>query len=167
MKLNHVPKLSTVNLTGCCPKFIPKDWDDQTFKFQDKSFVRFTVRSFLYMPLNMGSMITQVMQAVEAAGAMEKSEHLLLSYDLSPWQSEHYLAVTKRVAGLENVTLTGTYLAKVFEGPFKDAPKWLAQMQEYVAVKRQTAKKIYLSYTMCPKCSKFYGHNYVVALARL
>lgn len=167
MQLNHVPKVSSNNPTGCCPKFIPRDWDDQTFKFKDKPFVRFTVRSFLYMPLNMGSMITKVMAAVEAADATDKTEHIMLSYDLSPWQSEHYLAVTKQVAGLENVTLSGTYLSKVFEGPFKDAPKWLAQMQEYVAAKKQSAKKIYLSYTMCPKCAKFYGHNYVVALAQL
>lgn len=159
MPINHVPKLSKDNPTGCCPRFNPKDWDGQTFKFQDKPFVRFTVRSFLYMPLNMGSMITQVMQVVEAAGATEKSEHLMLSYDLSPWQSEHYLAVTKKVEGLENVTMSGKYLAKVFEGPFQDAPKWIAAMN--------TKSKVYLNYTMCPKCSKFYGHNYVVALAQL
>lgn len=167
MQINHVPKVSSNNPTGCCPQFDPQDWDGQAFKFQDKPFVHFTVRSFIYIPLNMNGVITRVMQAVEAAGATDKSEHLMLSYDLSPWQSEHYLAVTKQVAELENVSLSGTFLAKVFEGPFKDAPKWLAQMQKYFAAKKQSAKKIYLYYTTCPKCMKVYGKNYVVALAQV
>lgn len=159
MQVNHVPRVSKNNPTGCCPEFDPSAWDGQTFTFTNKPFVRFTVRSFLYLPLNMGSMITKVMRSVEAAGATDQAEHLMLSYDLSPWQSEHYLAVTRQVAGLENIKLTGKFRAKVFEGPFQDAPKWIKAMN--------TQEKVYLSYTMCPKCSKFYGHNYVVALVKV
>jgi len=167
MTLNHVPKLSQDNPTGCCPRFNPKGWDGQTFEFKDKPFVRLTVRSFFYIPLNMGSVITKAMKQVEAAGAANKSENIMLSFDLSPWKSEHFLAVTKNVPGMENVQFSGTYLAKVFEGPFQNAPKWIAEMKQFVASQNKTAKKIYLNYTMCPKCSKFYGKNYVVAFAQL
>lgn len=167
MTLNHVPKLSKDNPTGCCPRFNPKDWDGETFEFKDKPFVRFTVRSFFYMPLNMNSMITRVMKAVEEAGAADKTENIMLSFDLSPWQSEHLLAVTKSVPGLENVKLSGVFLAKVFEGPFKDAPKWMKSMETYVKSKGKTAKKIYFNYTMCPNCAKYYGKNYVVAMAKV
>lgn len=159
MALNHIPKLSKDNPTGCCPRFNPKDWDNQVFEFKDKLFVRFTVASFFYIPLNMGSMITKVMKSVESAGAANKTENILLSYDLSPWQSEHFLAVTKKVVGLENVKLSGTFRSKVFEGPYQDAPKWIKAMD--------TKGKVYLYYTTCPKCQKVYGKNYVVALAKI
>lgn len=158
MQVNHVPKSSKDNPTGCCPKFNPKDWDGQTFTFKNKPFVRFTVRSLFYIPLNMGVMITKVMKVVEQAGATDTSEHLMLSYDLSPWQSEHFLAVTKQVAGLKNIKLTGKFRTKVFEGPFQDAPKWIKAMN--------SKNKVYLYYTTCPKCMKVYGLNYVVALAK-
>ena len=167
MAVNHVPKVSRDNPTGCCPKFDPAGWDGQTFVFKNKSFVRFTVRSFFYMPLNMGQVMIKVMNMVEAAHATDKTENIMLSYDLSPWQSEHFLAVTKNVPGLENVELSGTFLSKVFVGPFQDAPKWIAVMKEYVASKKKQAKKIYLNYTTCPKCSKYYGTNYVVAFAQV
>ncbi|MFH1244613.1 MAG: hydrolase [bacterium] len=159
MQVNHVPKLSTDNPTGCCPRFNPQEWDGQTFVFKDKSFVRFTVRSFFYIPLNMNSVMTKTLKQLTAAQALGKDEHIMLSYDISPWQAEHYLAVTKKVEGMTNVKLSGAFLAKVFEGPFQNAPKWIKAMN--------TTNKVYLNYTMCPKCSKFYGHNYVVALAKL
>jgi hypothetical protein len=159
MQLNQVPKLSKDNPTGCCPRFNPNDWDGQTLQFKNKAFVRFTVASFLYIPLNMDRVITKIMKAVDSAKATDKTEHIMLSYDRSPWLSEHFLAVTKPVAGLENIKLTGKFRAKVFEGPFKDAPKWIKAMN--------TKKKVYLNYTMCPKCSKYYGHNYVVAMAKI
>ena len=167
MTLNHVPKLSQDNPTGCCPRFNPSEWDGKTFEFKDKPFVRFTVRSFFYIPLNMGSMITKVMQSVETSKASDKTENIMLSYDLSPWQSEHLLAVTQPVPGLENLQLSGSFLAKVFTGPFQDAPKWLAEMKNFFASKQKVVKKIYLNYTMCPKCSKYYGKNYVVAFAQI
>jgi len=167
MTINHVPKASEVNETGCCPMFEPKGWDGQTFTFKDKPFVRFTVRSFFHIPLNMDKQITSVMKTVENAGATSKDEPLMLSYDPSPWISEHYLAVTKEVADLENVKLSGTYLAKVYSGEFREAPNWMIDMQKFVDSKGKEAKKIYFNYTMCPSCAKHYGTNYVVAFAKI
>ena len=141
MAINHVPRRSADNPTGCCPKINPSDWDGKTFTFKSKLFVRFTVSSFLYIPINMGSRILNIMEMVDKAGAEDKAEGFMLSYDISPWQSEHFLSVTKEVAGLENVKLSGTFLSKVFEGPYKDAPKWMAAMQEYVHSQGKKAKK--------------------------
>jgi hypothetical protein len=58
-------------------------------------------------------------------------------------------------------------LTKVFEGPYKDMSKWMRDMNSFVALKGKTAKKTYVFYTTCPKCSKVYGKNYVVILAEL
>jgi hypothetical protein len=63
--------------------------------------------------------------------------------------------------------LSGTFLTKVFEGPFVEAPSWAAQMQAYVAGRGQTIQKLYFGYTTCPKCAKAYGKNYVVLFAKV
>ncbi len=64
------------------------------------------------------------------------------------------------------VRLSGDYLTKVFEGPFKDVPKWEKEMEAFVKEKGKQAKKIYYFYTTCPKCAKYYGKNYVVGVAQ-
>lgn len=88
MAVNHVPKLSNDNPTGCCPRFNPKEWDGKTFEFKAKPFVRMTTRSFLYMPLNLGSQMTRTWAAIVEAKA-DTDEFVALSYDRSPWQAEH------------------------------------------------------------------------------
>lgn len=158
MPVNHVPKLSKDNPTGCCPRFSPKDWDGQKFEFKDKPFVRTITHSIFYIPLDMGAMMKRTMTAIANSGSESKDEFIMLSRDLSPWKCEHMISVIKPVADFENIKLTGKYKSKVFEGPFQDAPKWIAAMK---------AKLVFLYYTTCPKCAKVYGKNYVVALAQI
>ena len=154
-----LPKLNLAdNPTGCCPRFDPKGWDNQEFVFNKKKFVVGHATSFFYIPLNMGSMMKKLWAAITLADAYKDGEFLMLSRDLSPWKSQHYLSVNKNVPSLENTTLSGTFRTKVFEGPFKDAPKWIKEMN---------AKTVYLYYTTCPKCVKVYGKNYVVAFAKV
>ena len=92
---------------------------------------------------------------------------LLLAYDSSPWKSEFYMAVTREVPGAQNVKLSGTFLSNVFDGHFNSVPKWIKEMDEYVASKGRKTKKHFFYYTTCPKCAKIYGHNYVVAFAQV
>jgi len=40
-------------------------------------------------------------------------------------------------------------------------------MEKYVADKGKTLKKLYFSYTICPRCAKAYGKNYVVLFAQV
>ncbi|MDD4358922.1 MAG: hypothetical protein PHY30_03860 [Candidatus Pacebacteria bacterium] len=92
---------------------------------------------------------------------------MCLVYDPSAWKSEYYISVNKEVLGVENVRLSGTFLTKVFDGPYNDVPKWIKGMDEYLKNKGKQAKKYYFYYTTCPKCAKIYGHNYVVAFAEI
>ena len=39
----------------CCPPFDPKDWDNKTFEWKDKKFIKDKVFSIFYMPLNFWS----------------------------------------------------------------------------------------------------------------
>lgn len=84
MLVNHVPKLSKDNPTLCCPRFNPQDWDGQTLEFKDKPFVRTVSHSFLYMPLDLGKMMTKTWAAITVERADSKYEFIMMSYNLSP-----------------------------------------------------------------------------------
>lgn len=158
--------VATVKDTGCCKPFEPKKWDGKTVVWKDKLFVADHVRSFLHIPLNFGSVMKRDMDAIFKANA-QADEPLCLSDESSLWGSDIFIAVKKPVAGLKTTRLSGTFLCKVFSGPYSDAGKWAKQMQEYVRSKGKTAKKTYFFYTMCPACAKAYGQNYTVLVAQV
>lgn len=168
MEVNLTPKYDlSVNETNCCPKFNPEGWDDQELHFQDKLFVKAKTISIFHIPLNIGSVFPKTFEAIEKAQAIQMDQVLVLSYDPSPWRGEHYFSVTKDVPGQEMTKLSGKYLTKVFEGPFREAPKWCKSMDKYVSSKGKTLEKTYFFYTTCPKCYKHYGKNYVVGVAEI
>lgn len=156
------------NETGCCPVPDVAAWDKSEVVWKDKKFIRESVRQVFHIPLNMGGMMKRAWGKIEAAKAAPPTkEWIMLSYDPSPWRGEHLLAVSKEVPDAENVTISGRFLTRVFEGPFQNAPKWMGEMEEYVKAKGEKAKKVYFFYTTCPKCAKHYGKNYVVGLAEV
>jgi hypothetical protein len=102
-----------------------------------------------------------------AKAAAKPSETLVLAYDPSPWKSELYMTVTKPVPGAKNVALSGTFISRVFDGPYDAVPTWIKEMESWLASKGTSAKKYYFHYAYCPNCSKKYGHNYVIAFAQV
>jgi hypothetical protein len=91
----------------------------------------------------------------------------MLSDEKSPWSTDLYIRVTKPVPEAHMTTLSGTFLTRVYEGPYRDAPKWAANMQSFVTARGRTLEKLYFAYTTCPACSKAYGKNYVVLFAKV
>ncbi len=162
--------METAQEAICCPVFEPALWDGKTTVFEEKLFVKQVTPQLFHFPLpgSIGRMMTRTWAALEAAQARPADgEFLWLSCDPSPWKCEHYLAATREVPGLENVKLSGTFLTKVFDGPFNHVPRWIKAMDAYLAEQGKTAKKYYFYYTTCPKCAKKYGHNYVVVFAEV
>ena len=153
-------------LTGCCPRFDPAPFQGARFEWRDEPFVKVHVTSLFHVPINMGKQVTRANALIEAVSAQPKVP-LMLSDEDSPWGADLYIHVTKPVPDAQMATLSGTYLTKVFEGPFRDAPKWAEQMRSYVATRGQTLEKLYFGYTTCPACAKAYGKNYVVLFARV
>lgn len=154
----------------CCPPFDTTLWDDKTSIWEDKLFIKDTIPQIFHMPLpgKMNKTITSMWnKAIQSSANPELNEFLLLAYDPSPWKSEFYMSVTKEVEDAENVKLSGRFLSKVFDGPYNAVPKWISEMEEYVASKGYKTKKYYFYYTTCPKCAKIHGHNYVVAFSEV
>ena len=152
--------------TGCCPRFNPEPWDEKEVTWQDKLFIKDHVRSFLHIPLNFGQVMVKNMEMIESAGALAP-QPLMLSDEKSLWGTDVYIAVSKEVPRVEMERISGTFLTKVFEGPYKNAGKWTKEMKAYVKSKGRKIEKMYFFYTTCPKCAKVYGKNYTVLLAKV
>lgn len=159
---------TSVNETGCCPVPNIKGWDKTEVSFEKKRFIRRYTNSIMYVPINMSKVMTELDKcATEADAKLPITEGMILSHDISPWKAEQLYAVSKEVDCAENVILDGTFLSMVFEGPYKDAPKWVKSMQDYAKENNKNISDIYFFYTTCPKCAKHYGKNYTVALAQI
>jgi len=158
--------MNTMMRTGCCEPFDPEPWRDREIVWDRKLFVRDHVTSLFHIPLNMGSKIVKNMKLIEQAGA--KAEYqLMLTDEKSLWGADIYIVATKEVPGAQMASLSGTFLTKVFEGPYKNAGIWANEMVQYVKDKGKTLRKLYFSYTTCPRCAKAYGKNYVVVFAQI
>ena len=168
MEMNALPKYDmSDNPTNCCPRFNPEGWDEQELMFKDKRFVKVKTRSLFHIPINMGSVYPRTFEDIKQANAYSDENFIVLSYDPSAWTGEHYFSVTKDVPGHEMVSMTGEFLTKVFEGPYKKAPKWAKAMEAYAQGKARQVKRTYFFYTTCPRCAKVYGRNYLVAVSEV
>ena len=152
--------------TGCCPRFDPEPWDEKEVTWQDKLFVKDRVRSLFHIPLNFGTVIRRNMKTIETVGALDEPI-VRLSDENSLWGSNLYIAVNREVPGVETAKISGTFMTKVFEGPYGNAGKWEREMQAYVTSAGRDTSQLYFFYTTCPKCAKTYGKNYTVILAKV
>ena len=159
-------KLYEESETGCCPRFDPGPWNEKEITFQDKLFLKDRVMSFFHIPLNFGKVMVRNMEKIKAAGALAPAP-LMLSDENSLWGADIYIEVSREVPGARMEKISGTFLTKVFEGPYKKAGEWAKEMENYVRSKGKELKKLFFFYTTCPKCAEFYGKNYTVLLARI
>ncbi|OGU56957.1 MAG: hypothetical protein A2X64_05695 [Ignavibacteria bacterium GWF2_33_9] len=149
----------------CCPKFDPTPWQDKEFEWTGKKFIKDKVKSFFYMPLNFGKVMSRINEKVSAVNA-ETPEWLCLSDHTSMWNIDIYCEVTKLVPGAENVELSGNFYSKVYDGPFKNTDMWMKDFKSDAKARGIEIGKYFMWYTTCPKCAKKYGHNYVVVIGQ-
>ena len=151
----------------CCPKFEPALWDEKILDWDKKKFVKGSICTFMYMPLNFGAVMRKLDAKIRSSGASMQQDGMGLSDHTSAWNMDIYLAVDREVAGLNNVTLSGKFLCKVYEGDFRETGKWTKDYETYANSKNKKIEKMYMWYTTCPKCAKKYGKNYVAILGKI
>jgi hypothetical protein len=154
------------NQTECCPQFNPESWDNKTLEWDNKKFIKDKVFTLFFIPLNFGSVIKKLMAKIDKAG-VNAQDWMALSDHTSRWNMDIYVAVDKEVPDAENVTMSGKFFSKVYEGDFKETGKWCKEFENYVKNKGVETEKMYMWYTTCPKCAKKYGKNYTVIIAKL
>ena len=156
--------METTNDPICCPRFDPIPWDNANFEWNNKLFVKGSVCTIFYMPVNFGGVMKKMDKKIREAGA-DWSEGICLSDHTSKWNMDLYVSVDKAVPSLSQMVLTGKFYSKVYEGPFNNSGKWFSDFEQVLVEKGYKASKVYSWYTTCPKCAKKYGKNYVVILA--
>jgi len=150
----------------CCPQFNPSLWDEKTFDWENKKFIKEKVFTLFYMPINFGSVMKRVCGKMEKTGT-QIPDGLILADHTSKWNMDLYLAVDKDMEGAQTVTLSGKFFFKVYEGNFKDTGIWMKDFENQAKSKGLSVKKVYMWYTTCPKCAKKYGKNYVAVVGEL
>ena len=155
----------------CCPKFETEKWDKKTFSWNNKLFIKETLPTFLHIPFPpmIGKRITKMDALARRADATspDPKEALILFRDPSAFKSEIYYSVTKAVGGATNTTLSGTYEAMVFDGGYNNIPQHIQEMEKYLGGKQEKATDYLVHYAYCPKCTKKYGHNYMILFAHV
>lgn len=153
--------------TGCCPRFVPEPWDEKELRWENKLFLKDRVRCFFHIPLNFGKVMVRTMARIDQAGAFTPAPPLVLSDHTSKWNMDLYIEVAKEIPDADHVRLSGSFLSKVFEGPYKNTGRWCQQMADWVRSRGKTIKRQLMYYTTCPKCAQHYGKNYVVIVAEV
>ncbi len=154
----------------CCPEFDPKKWENKTHKWKNKTFIKDSIPAFFHIPFFplIGKKITRMGKAIEKEKAYKnKKDVLMLFYDPSAFKSELYMSTTKKIPNEANVKISGTFISKVFEGPYGAVPKFMKKMDVYLEKKGKKAKKYLIHYAYCPKCVKKFGKNYSVLFAQV
>ncbi len=92
---------------------------------------------------------------------------MVLTNENSLWGAEHLFLVDKDVPGQEMITLSGDFISKVYDGPFKEVGNWAKEMMQMKDKSGRKVEDVYFFYTTCPGCAKAYGNSYVVAFGKL
>jgi hypothetical protein len=158
--------MSTGNPDDCCPRFDPEPWDGKELRWEGKRFLKDRVTSFLHMPLNFGAVMKRNIRRAEEAAASPEAR-VILSDENSLWGADVYIEVTKDIPGADMASISGTFLCKAFEGPYRNMRTWIQEMKTSVQGTGRSLHQLYFFYTTCPKCAKKYGRNYVVILAQV
>lgn len=155
----------------CCPLFHPERWDEKTHNWESKKFVVDSIPTLFHIPYPpmIGKKIARMSKMADESNTMsaDKEEVLVLFHDPSAFKSEIYLSVTGEVPNENNVTISGTFVSKVFDGSYNAIPKFIKQMNEYLAETNKKAKDYYVHYAYCPVCMKKFGHNYMILFAEI
>lgn len=152
--------------TICCPKFDPEPWDGKVFQWQNNRFIRDHVFTLFYIPMNFAKVMKRLDEKVKLAGA-EIPGFVCLSDHTSQWNMDLYLAVDREIPNAENVSLSGKYFVKVYEGSYKYAGRWCKEFEDEVKARGMNVLRCFIWYTTCPKCAKKYGKSYVAIVGEV
>lgn len=155
----------------CCPKLDIKKWEGKTHNWKNKLFIKESIPTFFHIPFppSIAKKITKMWQAAEDAKANipQKDEVLVLFADPTPFRSDIYLSVSKKVANTNNTSLSGTFISKVYDGSYNAVPNFIKDMDQYLSEQGKVAKRYYIHYAYCPKCAAKFKKNHMVLFAEV
>ena len=94
----------TDNNLICCPEFKPELWDDKILEWHNKKFIKDSVFTIFFMPVNFGAVMRRIDNKVRKADA-STPDFLCLADHVSRWKMDVYLAVDKDIPNANNIVL--------------------------------------------------------------
>jgi hypothetical protein len=155
----------------CCPEFNKAKWEKKTFTWDNKLFIKESLPTFFHIPFPpmIGEKTMKLHRLAEKSNATipDRTDALILFRDPSAFKSEIYYAVTREIKDGNNTSISGTFITRVFDGPYNRIPLYIREMGKYLKEKGQSAKDYYVHYAYCPECAKKSGHNYLILFAQV
>ena len=148
----------------CCPLIKVEDWDDKIHQWTGKQFVKGYIKSFFGIPCNIGKVMASIGSKIRAVGA-NSPDYVCLFDKKTKFKIDVMVEVTKEVPNMENVTISGKFYSKVYEGSYCKIGEWKRDFKNIMKKKMLEQGKVYLWYTSCPQCAKRNGKNYIVLIA--
>ncbi len=152
--------------TRCCARLYVDRWDGQELSWQDKPFLKQRVWQLMHMPLNFGRLVDKTHATIEKAEAYP-AEPLWLMNEISPWRGDFLVALDREIDDAPIERISGTFMTKVFEGPYRDTGKWIQALGTIVSEAGHTLRHTYVYYATCPSCAKHFGANRTVLFGRV
>lgn len=155
----------------CCSKFDVEKWDKKILNWNNKKFIKDNILEIFHIPLQsmISKKIIKMWTAAEACGAspVNAEDTLILFKDPTPFRGEIYMSVEKNVPSENNVEISGNFVSRVFDGRYSDIPKFIKEMDKYLAQTGKKSTDYYIHYAYCHKCAKKFGNNYMVLFAKI
>lgn len=161
----------TYTTDECCPRFSPEKWDKKHHDWKHKPFIMESIPTLFHIPFPpmIGKKAEKLTGLKEDAKKTEeqKEDALFLFRDPTAFRSELYLSTTGTVPHANNVAISGKFVSQVFDGNYNAIPKFMKQMDAWLATEGLKSKDYYVHYAYCPKCAKKFGANYMILFARI
>lgn len=148
-----------------CVELKKSDWDEKEFSWKNKIFYKTKYKEFMHIPLNYSKVLAKAEDQIKKAGV--ELDGFTLSGEESMFSSSLMIPVKSEKADLPTEKLSGTYIARLFEGQYKEAGDWAKEMVNFVHGKQKEVNKLWFWYATCPKCAKKLGKVQTVIFAEV
>ncbi len=151
----------------CCPDIPKEKWEEKTVTWRNKPFYKFKVRSLFHFPIRFESSLRSAGKDIKSKGMEFARPVMVIERGSNTFSQEMLMSLDKIYPDPNVVTLTGTFMSKMFVGPYKDMKDYIKEMNSFVEEKGLHAKELLFWYTNCPECAKKQGGPKTVILAKV
>jgi hypothetical protein len=152
----------------CCKNIDLAKWNFRRVKWRNKPFYVVKYGTFFHIPIGMDKVMTNGMELLRTKYKTDYPE-FWLAKDTGLFSAKMFFAVNRVNPRDPNVImLSGTYVTRGFQGPYKNMGNYIRVFMEQVHQKYGLKPKDLLFwYVNCPKCAKKQGGPKIVIFGKI
>lgn len=172
VKSKAKPKIKAAARTAqkkdvCCVRMNSREWDLKQHVWKREPFFVVKHGLFFHIPINFGGIVKTAMDQLEKTYKPEYP-FMMLERELNWFTGKLMVALKKPAKGPDVEYLSGTFISKVFNGPYNRLGPAVQELAEHVRKKRGARPtEFYFWYTVCPRCAKKLGGYQTIIFARM